>query len=150
MLFVLIISGHSTIVNASSDRVWETDLKAVIESYEKALNGGNTNKVLALYAQDGVFMPSNKPTATGHIQVKEAYINVFKSLDLNVSFHVKEIDKRSDIAFVRTVSDGQIKLLNKGDIIKNHSRELFVMKNINGHWKIYRYMFNETNLPETM
>lgn len=130
--------------NAGSNALCESDIKAVIKSYEKALNGSNVKEVIKLYAQDGVFMPSTKPTSTGHAQVTSAYQHVFKALDLNVTFHFDEIVRKADLAFVRTSSDGKIKLLHKNKTIENHSRELFIMKRIKGDWKIYRYMFNES------
>ncbi len=130
--------------NAGSNALCESDIKTVIKSYEKALNGSDVKEVIKLYAKDGVFMPSTKPTSTGHTQVASAYQHVFKALDLNVTFHFDEIVRKGDLAFVRTSSDGKIKLLQKNKTIENHSRELFIMKRINGNWKIYRYMFNES------
>lgn len=122
----------------------KADIKTTLKNYEWALNNSNVEKVMQLYTSDGVFMPSNKPTAIGYSQVAKAYQHVFEDLDLNVSFHIDEIVVRDDLAFVRTVSDGEIRLLKKKMSIKNSSRELFVMKRAGGHWKIYRYMFNET------
>ena len=112
----------------ANDNQYETDINTVIKSYERALNGSDVHSVIKLYAQDGVFMPSSKPTAVGRAQVTKAYRQVFKGLDLDVTFHVDEIVRRHDIAFVRTVSDGKIKLLDKNTMLKNNSRELFVMK----------------------
>jgi len=89
-------------------------------------------------------LPSNKPTAVGKEQVRNAYLLVFKELDLNVNFHIDEIEHFGDMAFVRTTSDGEIKLLEKNITIKNNSRELFILKRADNKWKIYRYMFNET------
>ena len=58
--------------------------KAAIEkllfSYRDALNASNTDQVLPLYTANGVFMPSNAPTAAGQAQVKDAYDFVFKNI----------------------------------------------------------------------
>jgi len=132
------------IANAGDEPVSKTDIKSVIKAYEKALNGSEVSNVIKNYAEDGVFMPSGKPTSIGRENVIKAYQHVFKALDLNVTFHFDEIVRRGDLAFVRTTSDGKIKLLDKNITIINQSRELFVMKKIDGDWKIYRYMFNET------
>lgn len=132
-------------VNAGDNELCKSDIRSVIKAYEKALNENDVNKVIQNYALDGVFMPSGKPTSAGILNVKNAYQNVFKTLDLNVTFHFDEIVRRGDLAFVLTTSDGKIKLLEKNTTITNDSRELFVMKRINGDWKIYRYMFNETS-----
>ncbi len=136
-------SSNSETAQACQSRA-RTKIEAVLADYQKALNASDTDAVMVLYADDGVFMPSNKPTASGRQQLREAYDDVFKHLELKVSFHIEEIQIRHDIAFARTVSDGDIKLLQEDVNIVNNSRELFVMKRIGGGWKIYRYMFNET------
>ncbi|HEB71168.1 MAG TPA: DUF4440 domain-containing protein [Nitrospirae bacterium] len=138
-------SAESQINNQDKEGIENSkvNIKAVLKSYEWALNNSDVDKVMRLYTRDGVFMPSNKPTAIGYAQVTKAYQHVFKDLDLEVSFHIDEIVVRGDLAFARTVSDGEIRLLNKKINIKNNSRELFVMKRADHSWKIYRYMFNE-------
>lgn len=132
------------------DKLCRADIQSLLKSYEKALNQGDLKQVLSLYAKDGVFMPSSKPTSTGQQQIKQAYQQVFNTLGFDVRFHTDEIVRRDDLAFVRTLSDGKIKLRDKNMTIKNNSRELFVLKRIDGDWKIYRYMFNEAGQVETL
>ena len=93
-------------------------------------------------------MPSGKPTSRGQAQVRTAYQHVFKDIDLDVSFNIKEIEWHGDMAFVRTVSDGKIKIIKSNTTVDNHTRELFVMKRIDSNWKIYRYMFNKMTTPK--
>lgn len=145
ILLTVILIAPLSVAKAGDNKACKTDIKSVIKAYEKALNGSNVGDVIKNYSQDGVFMPSGKPTSVGRDNVIQAYKNVFNALDLNVEFHIDEIVRRGDLAFVRTTSDGKIKFLDKNVTIKNNSRELFVMKRIDGDWKIYRYMFNEMN-----
>jgi len=144
-IFLLQFGIQSTAL--ASDEQCKTDITALLKSYEQALNDSDVDKVLNLYAEDGIFMPSGKPTTEGQAQVRVAYQRVFKELDLNIGFKINEIQWHGDIAFVRTVSNGEIKLLTKNKTIKNHTRELFIMKRIDQHWKIYRYMFNSMSSP---
>ncbi|MFV2060285.1 MAG: SgcJ/EcaC family oxidoreductase [Gammaproteobacteria bacterium] len=149
LITILLLSlGSQSIATAGSDQQCKTDIKALLKSYERALNASDVDKVLSLYAKDGVFMPSEKPTTVGQAQVKLAYQHVFEDLDLDIGFNIDEIERHGDIAIVRTVSDGQIKLIKKNLTIKNHTRELFVLKRINKDWKIYRYMFNSMSSPK--
>jgi len=145
ILLSLLLIGPLNLAMAGDNKACKTDIKAVIKAYEKALNDSNVGDVIKNYSKDGVFMPSGKQTSVGRGNVIQAYEHVFKELDLNIEFHFDEIVRRGDLAFVRTTSDGKIKFLDKNITIKNSSRELFVMKRIDGDWKIYRYMFNETN-----
>jgi len=142
---IMILTMPLSVAMAGDSKACKTDIKAVIKAYEKALNASDVDDVIKNYSDDGVFMPSGKPTAVGRKNVVTAYQRVFKVLDLDVAFHIDEIIRRGDLAFVRTTSDGRIKILDKKITITNSSRELFVMKRIDGNWKIYRYMFNETN-----
>jgi len=145
ILLSVILIAPLNVAMAGDSKECKTDIKSVIKAYEKALNGSDVREVIKNYSQDGVFMPSGKPTSVGRDNVIQAYEYVFQALDLNVEFHIDEIVRRGDLAFVRTTSDGKIKLLDKNITIKNNSRELFIMKRMDGDWKIYRYMFNETN-----
>ncbi len=140
-LLIVLFSGQ--IYAKDKSKLCKIDITALIKSYQKALNGADVSTITKLYSKKGIFMPSGKPTAEGRTQVKKAYENVFGALKFKVNFHISEIEWRGDMAFVRTISDGKIKLLKKQVTISNNSREIFILKRINGTWKISRYMFNE-------
>lgn len=142
-LLLILMAGLPSVANADKDQQCRADIRLLLESYQQALNDSATNRIVSLYTDDGIFMPSKKPTAVGSEQVRLAYQHVFKALDLNVKFHIDEIEHHGEIAFVRTTSDGEIKLLEKNITIKNNSREVFILKRTDSKWKIYRYMFNE-------
>ena len=144
-IILLLAFMQQSLVYADNEQQCRIDIQRLLNNYQQALNDSDTKRVLPLYTDDGVFMPSNKPTAVGKAQIRRAYQFVFKELDLNVKFHIDEIEQHNDMAFVRTTSDGEIKLLEKNITIKNNSRELFILKRIDNKWKIYRYMFNETS-----
>ena len=46
------------------------------------INASDVNKVLPLYTEDGIFMPSGVPTSVGTDQVKGAYEFVFSNIEL--------------------------------------------------------------------
>ena len=70
----------------SSDKEAVTE---VLMKYEAALNESSTEKVMDLYAPDGVFMPQHNPSAVGAADVRAAYDGVFKALTLAVKFKVR-------------------------------------------------------------
>lgn len=55
-------------------------IEKVLLTYGDALNTSDVDKVLQAYSQDGVFMPTTFPTATGTEQLKESYTNIFKTI----------------------------------------------------------------------
>lgn len=125
----------------------QTTEKAAIEkllfAYRDALNASDVNKVLTLYTADGVFMPSNAPSAIGQEQVKASYAFVFKTIQLKIEFFIDEIVMHGDYAFARTTSKGTTLIHANGQTVPEENRELFVLQKVSGQWKIARYMFNK-------
>ena len=120
-------------------------MKRLLESYFAALNKSDVETAVASYAEDGVFMPTEGPTATGLEQLKAAYRHVFDTIKLNVGFKVEEIVPSGDYAYAITSSEGQVTLLDKNITVSEKNRELFVLKKVSGEWKIARYMFNKSS-----
>lgn len=133
--------------NSNQTKMEQTTEKTAIEkllfSYRDALNVSDVNKVLPLYTTDGVFMPSNAPSAIGQEQVKASYEFVFKTIQLKIEFFIDEIVINGDYAFARTTSKGTTLIHANGQTVPEENRELFVLQKISGQWKISRYMFNK-------
>ena len=123
----------------------KTAIEQLLFSYRDALNASDTGKVLPLYTANGVFMPSNAPTAVGQDQVKDAYDFVFKNIQLKIEFFIDEIEVHGDLAFARTTSKGTTLIHATGQTVPEGNRELFVLQKDKGQWKISRYMFNKVN-----
>lgn len=121
----------------------KTEIENLLFSYRDALNASDVNKILLLYANDGIFMPSNGPSAVGQEQVKASYEFVFKSIQLNIEFYIDEIIVTGDYAFARTTSKGTTLIHANRQTVAEENRELFVLQKTNGQWKISRYMFNK-------
>ena len=134
--------------NISTEKNMEqsTEKSAIEEllfSYRDALNASDVNKVLPLYTNDGVFMPSNAPSAIGQEQIKGSYEFVFSQIQLDIEFIIDEIMVDGDYAFARTTSKGTTLIHANGQTVAEENRELFVFQKTNGQWKISRYMFNK-------
>ena len=126
--------------------------RAVAETlsvYNQALNSSNTNAVMLLYAQDGVFMPPYRPSAVGSVEVRKAYDAVFAAIRLTVKFNAAEIVEMSpEWVFARTTSEGTTLSHATGNVSKEANQELFIFhKEKGGKFKIARYSFSTTN-PE--
>ena len=121
----------------------KTAIEATLKQYEAALNASDVAGVLALYVEDGVFMPSEAPTAVGHDQVRAAYEHVFGMIQLKIAFSIDEVAPDGDFAFARTISRGEVTILSAGVTVPEENRELFILKKVGDDWKIARYMFNK-------
>lgn len=127
--------------------MYQSTQKSAIEnllfSYRDALNASDVEKVISLYANDGVFMPSGAPSAVGQQQVKSSYEFVFKTIQLNIEFFIDEIVIHGDFAFARTTSRGTTLIHASKQTVAEENRELFVLQKTADQWKIGRYMFNK-------
>ncbi|MFT5144503.1 MAG: hypothetical protein ACI80V_003080 [Rhodothermales bacterium] len=122
----------------------QQSIEQTLARYFAALNASDTQAAVDQYSDDGVFMPTGAPTATGKEQLVQAYDHVFGTIRLNVAFTIEEIGIEGDLAFVRTASHGEVTVLGPGITAPEANRELFVFRNEAGVWKIARYMFNKS------
>ena len=118
-------------------------ISTILFSYSDALNASDVSKVLPLYTKDGVFMPTNAPSAIGQEQLKDSYEFVFKTIQLHIEFFIEEIIVSGDYAYAVTNSKGTTLIHANGQTVPEENRELFVLAKVDGQWKIARYMFNK-------
>ncbi len=115
--------------NSTQKNMEQTTEKSAIEkllfSYRDALNTSDVNKVLPLYTNDGVFMPSNAPSAVGQEQVKASYEFVFSQIQLNIEFYIDEIMVNGDYAFARTTSKGTTLIHANGQTVAEENQRTF-------------------------
>jgi uncharacterized protein (TIGR02246 family) len=128
----------------------ERAVAEVLSAYNQALNSSDTNAVMPLYAEDGVFMPPYSQSAVGLSEVRKAYDAVFAAIKLTVKFTVAEIVEMSpDWVFARTNSAGTTLNHATGATSKEGNQELFIFRKENGgKFKIARYSFSTTNPPK--
>ena len=122
----------------------QSAIEQLLFSYRDALNASDVSKVLSLYTKDGVFMPTNAPTAKGQEQLKGSYEFVFKTIQIHIEFFIEEIVVSGDYAYAVTNSKGTTLIHANGQTVPGENRELFVLQKDNGQWKIACYMFNKT------
>jgi uncharacterized protein (TIGR02246 family) len=127
----------------------EKAVSDVLTEYNVALNSSDTNAVMPLYAEDGVFMPPYSPSAIGLAQVRKAYDAVFKAIKLTVKFDIAEVVEMSpEWVFARTNSAGKTLNHATGATTAEANQELFIFrKGRDGQFKIARYSFSPTNPP---
>ncbi|RIX79308.1 YybH family protein [Acidovorax cavernicola] len=121
-----------------------------LRRYEQVLNASDVDGVMALYADDAVFMPQHSQPAVGRDAVRTAYRQVFSTIKLDVRFQIDEIQQLSpDWALARTRTNGTVKLLASDQPPAGEAnQELFVFhREADGQWRFARYLFATTNPP---
>lgn len=129
----------------------QADIEAVLATYETALNASDTDKVLTVFAPDGVFMAPNNPSTVGADAIRAAYSGIFQAITFDTELTVEEVVQVApNWAFVRTSSNGHVTVNAIKQRVPDANHELFIFqKGDDDAWKIARYSFATTNpLPQ--
>jgi uncharacterized protein (TIGR02246 family) len=118
------------------------EIQNLIQTYQRGLNEADVDLVRAVYTDDAIVIGQPFPTAAGIEEIVALYTDFLSKLDFDVHFHVQEIELSDDLGFVRTRSHGTIVPKGQSPEGSEGNREIFVVKNIDGQWKFYRYIFN--------
>lgn len=121
-----------------------TDL---LRSYESALNAADVDAIVALYADDAVFMAQHRSPAIGRDQVEAAYREILGMIRLDIEFAIDEVVVVSPtVAYARTRSAGTTTILANGAQVSEGNQELFVLvrDDPSAAWRIGRYIFSTT------
>ena len=119
----------------------------VLRGYEAALNKGDVDAIVALYAPDAVFMAQHRSAAIGHTQIETAYREIFGMIKLDIKFEIDEVVVVSPtVAYARTRSAGKTTIVANDVQVSEGNQELFVLvrQDDNSNWKIGRYIFSTT------
>lgn len=119
----------------------------VLRRYETALNRGDVETIVSLYAPDAVFMAQHRSPAVGQEQIAAAYREILGMIRLDVRFEIDEVVVASPtVAYARTRSAGTTTILADDARVSEGNQELFVLLRSDGGgaWRIGRYIFSTT------
>ncbi|MDX1478842.1 MAG: nuclear transport factor 2 family protein [Saprospiraceae bacterium] len=123
-------------------------IEALLNTYQQSLNSSDPELAQSLYTRDGVFIPSEAPSAIGTEQIGKSYTFIFSQIRLNIAFFIEEIVVDNHLAFATTTSQGTALIHATGQTVPEENRELFVFEKVQDQWKIARYMFNKMSSPQ--
>jgi uncharacterized protein (TIGR02246 family) len=124
-------------------------VKEVLNQYAVAVNSGDLDSWISLWADDGTRMAPNTPPEVGKDVIGENAKPVFDTFDLDVTIHIEEAQVQGDWGLIR--SSYSLKLTPKagGDeiVVEPDGKALtLVERQSDGSWKIIYDCFN-TNVP---
>jgi uncharacterized protein (TIGR02246 family) len=126
----------------------EGDVRRVILAYEAAVNSANADAVLALYADDAIWMPENIAPLLGKAAIRLRVDSAFAEIALNKRWHVHEVIVAGAWAIVRATGSGTVTVKASGHEIQESHNELFVLhRDVNREWKIARFIYNSDRPP---
>ena len=131
--------------NAAADTV--SDFQKIMDKYAAALTSGDVETLVGLYSPKGVFMREEMKAIVGQDALRAAYKEVFATLKVDLQFTIREAEEAGDMAWLRSVSKGTVKVLKTGVEAKQGYNQLVVFRKEAGAWKIRAYLYG-SNRPE--
>ncbi|HET7657126.1 MAG TPA: nuclear transport factor 2 family protein [Bacillales bacterium] len=116
--------------------------KASVQSYFDALNQKVPEQMTQLFTDDATLMLNTKKTVIGKDAVKATYELNFANVTYGRVLHIDDVYGNEDLSIVHTHSTGTVTPNDTGEAKQVLGRELFVLQNINGSWRIRSYIFN--------
>lgn len=152
-IFLLVSCNGKSIEKVKDSQTQKTEImqkeekqkiESLLNEYKKSLNTSDAKLAQSLYTKDGIFMPTEAPSAMGSENILKSYEYIFSQIQLTIEFYIEEIEVEGNLAFATTSSKGSVLIHATGDTFPEENRELFVFEKIGDEWKIARYMFNKT------
>ena len=129
----------------SADPAVAADQRAayeVVRRYEALLNAGDTAGILDLFAPDSVAEWNNVPTAATGEERRRTYDTLFKTAKFSTVFGYAAVNAYGDTAVVRTLHHEGATVLEGGKKVVDLNREVFVLRRMDGRYRIVLYIFN--------
>ncbi|WP_428929424.1 YybH family protein [Marinibacterium sp. SX1] len=143
-LFTLVTTIAAGLAGAASAADFDAALMAPVQAYETAVNAGDIAGIKAVFTPDAVLMAQNAMPVDGDAVIA-SYQGLFGALDLDIDFTFEETtDLGNGWAIVRTRSGGGVTVKANDADLPNANQELFVLQDIDGTWKIARYIYATT------
>ena len=125
--------------------------RAVIDqlrsNYATAENGGDAAAVAALYTDDGVYMPSNMPAASGKAAIQSTYEQIFAQMSQQGSITPAGVDISGDWAIERGSYKSTVTPKAGGNPFEDAGKYVAVLKKTGSGWKVHFLIWNSDNPP---
>jgi len=117
------------------------DLAKIMERYASALKAGDVDTLVSLYTTNGVFMREDLPAVVGMPALRASYREVFSTLKVDLQFTIQETEASGDIAWLRGISTGKVKVLATAKETEESFNQLVVFRKEGATWKIRAYLY---------
>jgi len=109
----------------------------------QADSAGDVDKVVSLYSNDGILIPSNKGDIIGINAIRENYRNIFANSVLRLKASANEIIESGDLTLIRGTTTGIVISKKDSSSVTLNDKFLMILKKHSGKWKIYRLMWSK-------
>lgn len=144
---LIVILTLTAAAQPTAQQAGENGIKEVIGKYEKALNSGDLNGVVEVFAADAVVMPIGASSLVGREEIRAFYRDsLLALLSLRITLKPVDIILLGDWAVARTQNSGTSTAKSDGSSQPINTKSLIVLhKTDSGSWTFARYMWNPNN-----
>jgi ketosteroid isomerase-like protein len=123
----------------------QATIRGRTEAFVKAFNDKAVDQVLAIYAENSVFMPPNQPIIRGKDALRTFYDDLLKSGAGNLTMDVAEVSGHGPLAYQSGTYEMDVKSA-AGAPSRDRGKYLFVLRRLNDTWR-YEYTVWNSDLP---
>jgi uncharacterized protein (TIGR02246 family) len=121
----------------------EAAIAELREAYIKAQNAGDTEGLVALFADDAVLMPAHDPAATGKDAIRSWMQSQHKQFTFELTVNQTELEVAGHWAFTRGTYTLKATPQPGGSTIEDKGKYLnIVAHQPDGSWKLARHIWN--------
>jgi len=106
-------------------------------------NGKDADGLAAMYAEDAVMLPPNKPAIFGRDAIRAGFRESFGALDLKADIEALEAVVEGDLAYVA----GRYRMWTGDGVLVDRGKYLEIWRAIDGKWLIHRDIHNSSLPP---
>jgi len=119
-----------------------TAIDAVRAKYVAAENAGDAAAIAALYTDDGVYMPSNMPAASGKAEIQARYEQIFAQMTQQGEATPAAVDIAGDWAIERGTYKSTLTPKAGGEAMEDTGKYVVVSKKMADGWKVHYLIWN--------
>jgi uncharacterized protein (TIGR02246 family) len=118
-------------------------LRQVATEWRSAWLAGDTDAIMALYADEAVLMPQDQPPVVGREAIRSLYDAVLPRFDFRSHTTVMEVDAAGDLGYIWSSYALTATPKAGGRPVKSAGKSVFIVRRqAGGAWKITRLIDN--------
>jgi uncharacterized protein (TIGR02246 family) len=110
----------------------------------QADSAGDVDKVISLYTDDAILIPSDRGDIIGINAIRENYRNIFANSTLRLKATTNEIIESGELTIIRGNTAGIVISKRDSSSVTVNDKFLMMLKKQSGKWKIYRLMWSKS------
>ena len=116
--------------------------KKVVEDYFTALNQGDAASVTKLFHKDASYIVDNDHELIGQHNIQYSFEQLMEKINHSAVVRHSLVSINGNIAVIESETAMRLKLLESGIELPVTDHDMFILKRIEGQWKIDKYICN--------